>query len=222
MVLKMDGRWPYSCCFVGYCLEDVFNTARCILVQLAASFFSIRLVSVHVVYLYSSIDTTAAWKKNAFYLSDRSYFHMTDSLSIAVHTFANRVLVIFRRWDASSEWGEFVHKFQRLDILGGDVASLVIAHDLCFVCVDIEACAACCPFQTMQQEFGVGKAFQLMLKAESSTFFPFFSYQENVCVVHFSSLDMCHRGDKRWTTQIFSGQDKKEEKSEWFCLGRLL
>ena len=32
-----------------------------------AVFFSIRPVSVHVVHSYSSIDTTAAWKKTAFY-----------------------------------------------------------------------------------------------------------------------------------------------------------
>ena len=40
---------------------------------------------------YSSIDPTAAWKKLCFILSDRSDFHMTDRLSIAVHAFASRV-----------------------------------------------------------------------------------------------------------------------------------
>ena len=25
------GRWPYSCCFVGRCLQDLFNTARSII-----------------------------------------------------------------------------------------------------------------------------------------------------------------------------------------------
>ena len=43
---------------------------------------------------YSSIDTTAAWKKKQrFILSARFDFHMTDSLSIVVHTFASRVLM---------------------------------------------------------------------------------------------------------------------------------
>ena len=36
----------------------------------------------------SSIDPTAAWKKLRFIISVRSDFHMTDSLSIAIHSFA--------------------------------------------------------------------------------------------------------------------------------------
>ena len=46
---------------------------------------------VNVVHLYSSIDTTADWKKLSFILSVRSDFHMSDSLSIAVHAFASCV-----------------------------------------------------------------------------------------------------------------------------------
>ena len=53
--------------------------------------FSSRLVSVHVVHPYSSIDTTAAWKKLRFILSVRSDFHMTNNLLIAVHTFVSCV-----------------------------------------------------------------------------------------------------------------------------------
>ena len=45
-------------------LPDMFNIAHSILVHLPSSFFSIRLVNIHVVHPYSSIDTTAAWKKN--------------------------------------------------------------------------------------------------------------------------------------------------------------
>ena len=60
IVLVMGGWWPYSCCFMGCCLQDLFNIARSILVYLPSSFF-IRLVSVHVVHLYSCIDTTDVW-----------------------------------------------------------------------------------------------------------------------------------------------------------------
>ena len=44
---------------------------------------------------YSSIDTTAAWKKLRFILSVRSDFHMIESLSLAVHTFVSRVSMSF-------------------------------------------------------------------------------------------------------------------------------
>ena len=91
----IGGRWPYSLCFVGCCLQDWFKIARSILVLLPSSFFSSRLVSVHVVHPYSSIDTTAARKKLRFILSVRSDFHMTDSLLIAVHAFVSRVSMSF-------------------------------------------------------------------------------------------------------------------------------
>ena len=70
---------------VQYCLQH-----SCVV---AVKLFSIRLVSVHVVHPYRSIDTTAAWKKLCFILSVRSDFHMTDSLLIAVHAFASHVLM---------------------------------------------------------------------------------------------------------------------------------
>ena len=93
IVFVMDGKWPYSCCFVGCYLQDLFNIACIILVYLPSRFFSIRLGSVHFVHPHSSIDTTAAWKKLHFILSVWSDFHMTDSLSIAVHVFASRMLM---------------------------------------------------------------------------------------------------------------------------------
>ena len=69
-VLEMEGR--YSCCFVGCCLQDLFNIAPSIPVQLPSSFFSIRLVSIRVVYPYNSIDSSAVWKKLCFILLVRS------------------------------------------------------------------------------------------------------------------------------------------------------
>ena len=54
-----------------------------------SSFLSIRLVRVHVVHPYSSIDTIAAWKKLPFISSVRSDFYMTDSLSIPLDAFAS-------------------------------------------------------------------------------------------------------------------------------------
>ena len=40
MVLKMGGKWPYSCCFVGCCFQDVFITARSILVLEQSSLYA--------------------------------------------------------------------------------------------------------------------------------------------------------------------------------------
>ena len=91
----MDGRWPYTCYFVECCLQDLFNNARSILVLLPSNFFSICFLSVHIMHPYSSIDTTAAWKKMHFILSIRSDYHMTDSLSLAVPAFASHVLMCF-------------------------------------------------------------------------------------------------------------------------------
>ena len=73
------------------------------------SFFSSRLVSVHVVHPYSSIYTIAAWKKLRFILSVRSDFHMTDMLFIAVLGFVSHVpMSFFCRWDTASEVDELV------------------------------------------------------------------------------------------------------------------
>ena len=63
MVLEMGGRWPYSWCFVGCCILDLFNIAHRILVQFPYSFFFIRKASVHVVHPYNRTDTSAAQKK---------------------------------------------------------------------------------------------------------------------------------------------------------------
>ena len=95
IVFVMGGRWPYSCCFVGCCLQDLFNVAGSILVLLPSSFFSSRFVSVQVVHPYSSIDTTVAWKRQRFSLSVRSDFHMTDSLLITFLAFVSRVSMSF-------------------------------------------------------------------------------------------------------------------------------
>ena len=55
IVFVMGRRWPYCCCLLGCCRQDLFNIALNILVQLPSSFFFSRLVSIHVVHPYSSI-----------------------------------------------------------------------------------------------------------------------------------------------------------------------
>ena len=63
--------------------------------QFPSSFFSISLVSVHVVHPYGRIDTTAAWEKVRFILSDRFEFHIIDNLSIAIDAFTSHILMSF-------------------------------------------------------------------------------------------------------------------------------
>ena len=75
--------------------HDDTTIALSILVKLSPSFLSIRLVSIQVVHPYSSMDTTTAWKKLRFILSDSSDSYMTDNLSIAVRACAGRVLMSF-------------------------------------------------------------------------------------------------------------------------------
>ena len=46
IVFVMGGRWPYDWCFVWCCLQDLFNIAHSILIQLPSNFFSSHFVSV--------------------------------------------------------------------------------------------------------------------------------------------------------------------------------
>ena len=94
-VFEIGVRCPYSCCFVGSCLQDLFNTAHIILEKLSWNFLFVCFVNVHMVHPYSSTDSTAARKKLPFILFDRSDFHMTYSLSIAVQAFVSLMLMSF-------------------------------------------------------------------------------------------------------------------------------
>ena len=39
IVCKIGGSWLYNCCFLGCCLQDLFNIARSIFVQFPSRFF---------------------------------------------------------------------------------------------------------------------------------------------------------------------------------------
>ena len=56
-VCKMGCKWPYSDCFVEYCFQDLFKTARSIFKWFPFSFFSSRFVTVHDVQSYNRKDT---------------------------------------------------------------------------------------------------------------------------------------------------------------------
>ena len=81
--------WPYA----GVHTSTSLMSSSLFLQQCPACLVRLTcIVSVQVVHPYSSIDTTAAWKKLRFILSVRSDFHTIESLSVAVHAFVSRVL----------------------------------------------------------------------------------------------------------------------------------
>ena len=82
MVSEMGGKWPYSCCFTGFCFQDLFKT--CVVnIKLC----SIRFVIVHVVYPCNCIDTATFWKKNPI------QFYQKDQIFRWSISFARRTLI---------------------------------------------------------------------------------------------------------------------------------
>ena len=145
IAFMMGGRWPYSCALWGVASRNYSILLAAFLCNCRLAFFSSRFVSIQVVHPYSSIDTTAAWKKLRFILSVRSDFHMINSLSIAVRAFVSRVLMrhcFLGRWTCQpvSESFRLVWKCRLFDV----------AHVFSFVCIVMEANASSGLFQTMQ------------------------------------------------------------------------
>ena len=95
IIFVMGGWWPYSYCFVEYCLQDLFNNAHSILAYLPLIFFSSLLVSIHVVHPYSSIDMITAWKKLCFILSVRSDFYRPILKSYSFFCFHTLYIYIY-------------------------------------------------------------------------------------------------------------------------------
>ena len=64
MVCVIGGKWQYNWSFLGCCFQDLFKTARRILIWFISILFSKRLVRVQVVQPYSSTDTAQALKNS--------------------------------------------------------------------------------------------------------------------------------------------------------------
>ena len=152
----MSGRWPHCCCFLAVAFRTCLILHAAFLCNCSQVFFSIRLVSVHVVHPYNSIDTSTAFKKLGFILSVRYDFHMTDRLSIATHAFASPFWCLSRsmshcfldRWTCP--------QVSKHTLYCGDVIILIKAHVFRLVCVHMESYASSCSFQTMLLGFGLG------------------------------------------------------------------
>ena len=104
MFFKTGGKWTYRSSFVGCRFQVLFNITRCILLQLPSSFFSMRLVTIHVVHPDNSMPRLLLGKMCFFYR-----IVLTDSWPCLCKL---RIDVIFCRWYAASEVSEFVHYFE--------------------------------------------------------------------------------------------------------------
>ena len=118
IVFVMDGRSPYSCCFVVCCLNDLFNIARSILMLLPSSFFSIRLVSVHVVQKnlpHLKLSAVCKWTLASVNRSSNSliykpFLHRTMSYDYSLNWFTPivcRWIVFFTREYVTVTQGAF-------------------------------------------------------------------------------------------------------------------
>ena len=160
IVSMIDSWWTYRCCFKGFYLQDLFNSARSIFVYLPPIFFTIRLVSIHVVHLYTSIDMTAAWKNYVLFYRSRLTsiwpivsWELSIPLLVVCWCYARLMRHCFRgRWTCPlfSEDHPFVWRYRLFFFF-------IKAHVFRLVCIDRKAWATCCSFQKMRQEFGMGR-----------------------------------------------------------------
>ena len=158
MVCEMEGKWPHSYCFVGFCLQYLFKTARSILALFPSSFSSMRLVRVQMVRPYSSIDSATTWKKSRFTLPTRSDFHTTENLSIAVHAFARRMLTSLSVDEMLlSRYVNRSTDFKGLPLKVEMAPFWLNIYDLCFICVRIETNVSCCLLYAIQLRFSLDK-----------------------------------------------------------------
>ena len=99
IVFVMGGKWPYSCCFVGCCLQDLFNIARSILVS-----------------LFNGISTFVGYLMSKPFLEEQKWYYLTHSWEDKrVHTFLKglcpKVNVIARLGYELAYYDSAVHRF---------------------------------------------------------------------------------------------------------------
>ena len=155
----MGGKWPYSCCFVGCCFQELFSTARRILVKFTSSFSSLHFFSVHMVHPYISINTTAAWKKSSFILSNRSDYYIINSISIVVYVFARHILTSLSVDEIRlTRYVNLSTNFRRPSFRM-EMAPSRLRHmfSVYFYCIHMKTNVSSCLLQAMQQRFGFGR-----------------------------------------------------------------
>ena len=141
----MEGKWPYHCCFMGCCFQDLFRIACSILVQFLSSFFSIHFVGINVMHPYRRIDMTTVWKKYCvlFYqIGLTSIWLITDQqkskLSLVAYS------CHFQSMSSSFRESPFCV----------EIPLFRLKH---FVYIHMEVNAICCLLQAIQQGFSLGR-----------------------------------------------------------------
>ena len=95
IVLVIGSRWSYSCCFVGVASRICSTQLTAFLCNCHQTFSPyVLLASMWCIHIAVSTRPLLE-KKLCIILSVRSDFHMTDSISIAVHAFASHMLMLF-------------------------------------------------------------------------------------------------------------------------------
>ena len=103
IVLQIGGRWPYSCCFVGCCFQDLFIIAFLCSFRLA---FSLYVLSVSMWCIYRVVLMQLLLGRKCFILLDSLDFYMMDNLSIVVHVFARCSWCVFSYMNLSTNFRE--------------------------------------------------------------------------------------------------------------------
>ena len=164
----MRDKWPYRCCFLGCWFQDLFNVTRSILDPSPSYYFSMRIVSIHVC-LFCSTDTTIAWKKSHFILSDRSDLHMIDNQPNAVHAFTRWILTTLSGDETLLPRYVNLSTNSRGPPFKLEMAPSRLKHLYFFVCSNVEANASCYLSQAMQQRFGLVGVFARSAKSSVSS-----------------------------------------------------
>ena len=94
MFFEIGGKWPYSCCFVGYASRICSKQHAAFLCSSHLA-FSLCILLTFMWFIHTLVPTQPQLtQKSRFILSGKSDFHMIDNLLIAFHAFARNMFTL--------------------------------------------------------------------------------------------------------------------------------
>ena len=127
MVCEMRGKWLHSCYFVGLAFM-ICSKKYCVFPHLTFSPY-VSLAFKWCIYIVV-ILTQPQLGRSFVLIYQRSDFHMTDNLSIAVHAFPRHyAYIVFSRCNIILKECELVYFFQRCTTQSQDGSFLLLALD---------------------------------------------------------------------------------------------